>query len=105
MIYPQGLSVQDASLDMSILIEKIKNVCKAHSNNSSLLVFVWIGFYPVIFSLYISVSNGVGVEAFINQQPATLSVSMCNFLRIGTGLEMEVKFMNFGLRMLLYGSG
>ncbi len=68
-------------------------------------VFVWTGFYPVMFTLYILVSNGVGVEALINQQPATPSELLCSFLRTGTGVEMEVKFMNFGLRMLLYVSG
>lgn len=58
-------------------------------------VFVWIGFYPVMLSLYILVSNGVGVEAFNNQQPATLSELMCSFLHNGTGLQMEVTFLNF----------
>lgn len=105
VIYPQGESVRAAALDMAILIKKIKAACKAHGNNTSVWLFVWIGFYPIKFSLCISVSNGVGVEALINQQPATLSELLCSFLRIGTGLEMEVKFMNFGLRMLLYARG
>lgn len=90
---------------MAILIMKIRTACKAHGNNSSKRVFVWIGFYQIMFTLYILVSNGVGVEALINQQSATLSELLCSFLRIGTGLEMEVKFMNPGLRMLLNGSG
>lgn len=63
MIYPLGLSVK----------------CKT-------------GFYPLMFSLYISVSNGVGREAVINQQPATLSEPFCIFLLMGTGLEIEVSY-------------
>lgn len=83
-------------------MKKIKTACKAHGNNTSMWVFVWTGFYPV---KYILVSNDVGVEALFNHQPATLFELLCSFLRIGTGLEMEVEFMNFGLRMLLYASG
>lgn len=90
---------------MAILIKKIKTACKAHGNNCSMCIFVWTGFYPVMFTLYILVSNGVGVDALINQQPATPAKLLCSFLRIGIGLEMEVKFMNFGLRMLLCVSG
>lgn len=60
------------------------------------------GFYPV---KYIFMSKNVGVEALFNQQPATPFGLLCSFLRIGTGLEVEVEFMNFGLRIVLYASG
>lgn len=67
--------MQGTTLDIAILIRKMNPACKVHyiaTTTPQRGLSLGLAFIQS-YSVYISVSNGVGVKVLINQQPATLS--------------------------------